>query len=153
MSATLSRLQLKNYFLKELSYFLKDSLDKAPGRKTHEKKIELEISDLTTPTGDSGHDWRCELTIKSTNPDKASFYDFRIVIVGFFMIDPTVDLDTAKLIAETNAPAVLYSTSREIVATVTRRSPYPGTLLPAVTFLREPEEPKKTKRPIKKTSK
>ena len=153
MSAILSKLQLKNYFLKELSYFLKDSLEKEPGRKTHEKKIELEISDLTTPIDGSSHDWRCELTIKSTNPDKVSFYDFRIVIVGFFSIDPKADAETAKLIAKTNAPAVLYSTSREIVATVTRRSPYPGTLLPAVTFLRESNETKKTRRPAQKITK
>lgn len=138
MPATLSRLQLKFYFLKELSYLLKDSLEKEPSKKTHEKKVELEISDLTTPVADVPGDWRCELTIKSTNPEKSHFYDFRIVLVGFFTIDPGVNAKTAKLIAETNAPAVLYSTSREIVATVTRRSPYPGTLLPAVAFL-QPE--------------
>ncbi|MBK9215107.1 MAG: protein-export chaperone SecB [Chloracidobacterium sp.] len=142
MPATLSRLQLKRYFLKELSYFLKDSLEKEPSAKDHAKTIDLEIGDMTTPVGRSGREWRCELTIKSTNPEPEHFYDFRIVMVGFFSIHESVDTKTAKIIAETNAPAILYSTSREIVATVTRRSPYPGTLLPAVTFLRESEEPK-----------
>jgi preprotein translocase subunit SecB len=140
MPASISKLQLNSYFLKELSYFLKDSLEKPPSPKTHEKIIELEITDLTVPLDGSDHGWRCELTIKSTNSEPEHFYEFRIVLVGFFSTDPGLDANFAKMIAETNAPAVLYSTSREIVATVTRRSPYPATLLPAVTFLRPVEE-------------
>ena len=146
MPAAPSKLQLKYYYLKELSYFLKDSLEKEPGRKTHQKTVELEITDLTTPVVDVPGDWRCELTIKSTNPEKDHFYDFRIVLVGFFTLDSDIDPEMAQLIAETNAPAVLYSTSREIVATVTRRSPYPGTLLPTVTFLKETIRPPKVKK-------
>ena len=152
MSATPSRLQLKSYFLKELSYFLKDSLDKLPAKKTDSKTVELEISDLTTPLDATGHEWRCELTIKSTNPEEKHFYDFRIVMIGFFTIDPSLDAKTAKLIAETNSPAVLYSTSREIVATVTRRSPYPGTLLPTVTFIKDMVEPKTQRKTTKKSA-
>lgn len=147
MPATISRLQLDTYFLKELRFFLKDDLPKAPAKKTKEKTVNLEISDLTTPLDNGGYKWRCELTIESTNPEERHFYDFRIVMIGFFSVDENMEADEARLLAETNAPAVLYSTSREIVATVTRRSPYPGTLLPAVTFLKntvEPKTPKKT---------
>lgn len=150
MPATPSRLQLNSYYLKELSYFLKDGLETPPAKKTESKIVELEISDLTTMLDANRHEWRCELTIKSTNPEKKHFYDFRIVIVGFFTVDKNLNTETEKLIAETNAPAVLYSTSREIVATVTRRSPYPGTLLPAVTFIKDTvqlKSEKKTTRP------
>ena len=115
--------------------------------------MELEIADLTTLLDSDGYDWRCELTIKSTNTEKKHFYDFRIVIVGFFTVDRSLKAETAKLIAETNAPAVLYSTSREIVATVTRRSPYPGTLLPAVTFVKEIVEPKRIKKTTRQKAK
>lgn len=153
MTATPSLLQLDSYYLKEISYFLKDSLDEVPSKKTHAKKVDLEILDLTVPVGNSGNKWRCELTIKSSNPEKNHFYDFKIVMIGFFTIDSTLDPEMAKMIAETNGPAILYSTSREIVATVTRRSPYPGTLLPAVTFLRALETPKKAKRAPKKSTK
>ena len=149
MSATPSRLQLNSYYLKELSYFLKDSLEKPPTKKTDSKNVELEISDFTTQMDADGREWRCELTIKSTNPEKRHFYDFRIVLVGFFTVSEGLDKETAILIAETNAPAELYSTSREIVATVTRRSPYPGTLLPTVTFVKEPVAPSIVKKPTK----
>lgn len=155
MSATLSHLQLETYFLSELSYSLKDNLETPPQKAKTRSTVEVEISDVTTPLGESGHDWRCELTINSKDEDQA-FYDFRIVMVGFFKMDLTLNTETAKRLAETNCPAVLYSTSREIIATVTRRSPYPGTLLPLVTFLQLPEEVKPAKPaivPPKKTPK
>lgn len=152
MPATISRLQLDTYFLKELRFFLKDDLPKAPAKKTKEKTVNLEISDLTTPLDNGGYKWRCELTIESTNPEERHFYDFRIVMIGFFSVDENMEADEARLLAETNAPAVLYSTSREIVATVTRRSPYPGTLLPAVTFLKNIVEPKTPKKNSKDPS-
>jgi len=160
MPASRSRLQLNSYYLKELAYFLKDSLDELPGKKTDSKTVELEITDLTTPLDQTGYEWRCELTIESANTEKNHFYDFRIVMVGFFTVDSKVSKEIAKRLAETNSPAVLYSTSREIVATVTRRSPYPGTLLPAVTFIKEDqppnvkedEPPKRRKAPPKKNS-
>ena len=152
MPATLSSLQLETYFLKELSYFLKDSLDAVPDKKTDAKTVDLDISDLTVPLDAKGYKWRCELTIQAKNSEEKHFYDFKIVMIGFFAVDSKVEPERAKLIAETNAPAVLYSTSREIVATVTRRSPYPATLLPAVTFLQQPDKQKKaTKRPLKKS--
>ncbi len=152
MPAAPSKLQLKYYYLKELSYFLKDSLEKEPTKKTHQKTVELEITDLTTPVIDVPGDWRCELTIKSTNSEKDHFYDFRIVLVGFFTIEAGIEPELASLIAETNAPAILYSTSREIVGTVTRRSPYPGTLLPAVTFLKQSGESTPATPPAKKVA-
>lgn len=139
----LSPLQLDGYFLKEFSFFLKDELAKAPSKKTHEKTVDLEISDLTTRLDKAGYKWRCELTIQSANPEEEHFYDFRIVMIGFFSVSKEIDKVKAALIARTNAPAVLYSASREIVATVTRRSPYPGTLLPAVTFLQLEDDAKK----------
>ena len=141
MPASRSRLQLNSYYLKEIAYFLKDSLDKLPEKKTDTKTVELEITDLTTPLDQTGYRWRCELTIESSNPEKDHFYDFRIVMVGFFTVDSKVGKEMAQRLAETNGPAVLYSTSREIVATVTRRSPYPSTLLPTVTFIKEHQAP------------
>ncbi|HBR56505.1 MAG TPA: hypothetical protein DEA22_03400 [Blastocatellia bacterium] len=135
MPTHLSPLQLDGYFLKELSFYLKDELAKVPSKKTHEKTVNLEISELTLPVDKSGYRWRCELTIQSSNPEEAHFYEFKIVMIGFFSVDKEIDKKRAELIAKINAPAVLYSASREIIATVTRRSPYPGTLLPTVTFL------------------
>lgn len=147
MPASPSRLRLNAYYLKEISYYLRDDLEKLPGKKTDDKTVDLEISDLTTPIEGEGREWRCEVTIKSVSPEKQHFYDFRIVMVGFFSVDEGVDPETAIRLALTNCPAVLYSTSREIIATVTRRSPYPGTLLPTVTFVEEQAQAEQKKDP------
>src|SRR5438445_12665809 len=105
MPATRSNLQLESYFLKELSYFLKDSLDTAPGKKTDVKTVDLEITDLTAPLDAKGYKWRCELTIQARNLEEKHFYDFKIVMVGFFAVNVKVKPEMARLLAETNAPA------------------------------------------------
>lgn len=139
MPASNSHLQLDSYFLSELSYGLKDSLEARPQNAGGASTVAVEIADKTTTLNHSSHEWRCELIIQS-KPENHT-YDFRIVMVGFFRVDSKLDEANAKLLAEANCPAVLYSTSREIIATVTRRSPYPATLLPLVTFVQLP--PKK----------
>lgn len=154
MSATLSHLQLNSYFLKEISYSIKDNLDKIPVVENKIEPIGLEIADITTPLDDEHQNWRCELIIQSPNnaDSENDFYNFKIVMVGFFTVNPNLPPEQAKILAESNSPAVLYSTSREIIATITRRSPYPAVLLPLVTFVKVGEKPKQAKKPTKKKS-
>ncbi len=153
MSATISHLQLETYFLKEISYAVKNDLYTIPEKVSEITPVGLEIADLTAPVDESDNAWRCELTIKSSDDDEGNpFYNFRIVMVGFFKVHPELPTDYAQALAESNCPAVLYSTSREIIATVTRRSPYPAVLLPLVTFVKVAGKPKQVKKPIKKKS-
>ncbi len=154
MSATVSHLQLDTYFLKEISYSVKNDLQNIPEKVGEIKPIGLEVGDLTTPIEETDNAWRCELTINSSNDEKDGnpFYNFRIVMVGFFRVHQDLPPEQAQILAETNCPAVLYSTSREIIATVTRRSPYPAILLPLVTFVKNLEQPKKNRRTTKKKS-
>ena len=151
MSATVSLLRLETYFLIEISYSLKDNLDVIPENVEAIAPIELEISDLTTLLDEPNSGWRCELTVESASgKGENPFYNFRIVMVGFFKAHENLSPADAKLLAESNCPAVLYSTSREIVATVTRRSPYPAILLPLVTFVKTPAAPPKKRKTAKK---
>jgi preprotein translocase subunit SecB len=152
MSATNSLLQLETYFLKELSYSIKDGLNTIPESVADFKHVGLEISDVTTLIDEEQYKCRCELIIETSESlsNEGSFYKFKIVMVGFFTVNPNLSPDKAKLLAESNSPAVLYSTSREIIATVTRRSPYPAVLLPLVTFVKNVNEPKPKRRTIKK---
>lgn len=154
MPASISHLQLETYFLKEISYSVKNNLDTIPERISEIHPVGLEIADLTTPVDEADNSWRCELVIKSSDDEKEGnpFYNFRIVMVGFFKVLPDLPTDYAQNLAESNCPAVLYSTSREIIATVTRRSPYPAVLLPLVTFVKHLEQPKKKRRTTKKKS-
>jgi preprotein translocase subunit SecB len=158
MPATNSQLQLKTYFLKQLNYNIKDGLDKIPERIDEIDPIGLEVGDFTTIIDEKENLWRCELVIKSADskPDKENFYDFNIVMVGFFKVNPELPSDQAEMLAANHCPAVLYSTSREIIATVTRRSPYPAILLPLVMFVKNIDvavdevKPKTTRKTTKK---
>lgn len=135
MSATKSHLQLEGYFLKELSYSLKSELDRFPTKVEKTKPVDLAISNATVVLDPESNKWRSELTVSSID-DFA--YDFRITMVGFFSVSDKLDPNTSRMLAETNGPAVLYSAAREIIATVTRRSPVPATVLPLVTFVKSP---------------
>jgi len=152
MPATISHLQLEKYYLKEISYSDKNSLETKPKETYDEQPVGLEIADLTTPVDGSDNGWRCELIIKSSDDEKDGnpFYNFRIVMVGFFRTHSNLPPEQAKILAESNCPAVLYSTSREIIATVTRRSPYPAVLLPLVTFIKVKDESEEDPKPKKK---
>lgn len=143
MSATNSRLSLDSYYLTELNYAIQDRLDTNPERVALVEPVNLEVSDTTTLLDSDTRTWRCELTIGSAESEtsKDDFYSFKIKTVGFFRVDPSISVEQMTLLAETNCPAVLYSTSREIIATITRRSPYPPLLLPLVTFIKLPEKP------------
>lgn len=77
-------------------------------------------------------------------------------MVGFFKTNSALSKSDAQKLAESNCPAVLYSTAREIVATLTRRSPYPAILLPLITFVkfdeRLSETPKAKRKMLTKKS-
>lgn len=149
MSATNSRLSLESYFLTELHYGIVDGLEMKPEASDKVVPIDLEVTDTTSLLNENERLWRCELTVKSAEPTSTNneFYSFSITTVGFFKVDPEWPEEQMALLAETNCPAVLYSTSREIIATITRRSPFPPLLLPLVTFLKSPEPAKKVKKP------
>ncbi len=151
MSATNSRLSLDSYYLTELKYAIKDGLDINPERIDVVAPVELQVSDSTSLLNAEERTWRCELTVNSGDSEasKGDFYSFKITTVGFFRVDPGMSEEQMIQLAEANCPAVLYSTSREIIATITRRSPYPPLLLPLVTFIKVPEKPKVKRRPKK----
>jgi preprotein translocase subunit SecB len=64
-----------------------------------------------------------------------SAYTFHLALVGFFFVAENYPKDKVEILAKTNCPAVLYSTAREMLVTVVRRSPFTPVLIPSVTFL------------------
>jgi preprotein translocase subunit SecB len=152
MAATISPLELESYYLKEISYSVKDNLLTKPEKINEIKDVGLDIGDITTASETASNQWRCELTIQSSDSGTKEnlFYSFKIIMVGFFKVSTNLTADLASKIAKANCPAVLYSASREIVATVTRRSPYPAIILPLVTFIEIGDEQKAKKSSSKK---
>lgn len=156
----LSPLQLEGYFLKELNFLLNDDLASLPNHSRKFDAVGLEVGVSTVHSETDERRWRCELSIKSKDEAAQNApYRFHLVLVGFFSVNENYPNNQVNLLANTNCPAVLFSVAREIIAAITRRSPFPPTVLPSVTFLEENKETENGKRqtspkakPRKKTS-
>lgn len=131
-----SPLQLEGYFLKELSFYLNEEITEKPVELKKSENLGVEVSVSVTEIDAEKRRWRCELTLDlKPEKDSDSAYTFHLVLVGFFFIAENYPKDKVEILAKTNCPAVLYSTAREMLVTVVRRSPFTPVLIPSVTFL------------------
>ncbi|HEX8721505.1 MAG TPA: hypothetical protein VF736_12790 [Pyrinomonadaceae bacterium] len=92
-----------------------------------------------------------------TAPEIKMPYDFRVVLVGYFRINaeqPVDDMARAMEALKTTAASVLYSSARELIASVTGRGPFPALLLPTVVIAldsaTEQEKPTEAKKGSRK---
>jgi preprotein translocase subunit SecB len=139
---TMSPLQLDRYFLKGLHFQLKNGYDRgriSPGTfapPTLEIGVVSAEQDPEQPSK-----WRFEVSLELPDlPDSDFPYQVETTLVGYFTMSDDCPAEHADRLARVNGPAVLYSCAREIVASVTGRSPYPKLLIPSVTFIQpEPE--------------
>lgn len=133
-----SLLELQNYFVTALSITANRNYDgqkqKAPCSGG------LQVEPLLQMEGKDARHWQATLKITyRPGPDVNAPYHFSMEIVGLFQVVNEVAEDKAKWFVETNGTAVLYSTAREILRSVTSAGPYPPLLIPTGTFY----EPKK----------
>jgi preprotein translocase subunit SecB len=138
----ISPLQVEKYFLAELVFQVKNEIELSEVILDSIKTPEIGIIANTTETDAENRKWKCELIIQTEDKENAP-YNFRIVLVGFFSIDSKYPEESIELLAKTNCPTILYSTSREILTTTIRRSPFPPIRLPSVMFLEIPDKEKK----------
>jgi len=139
-----SPLQLDRYFLKSLHFTLKPGFDR--GNRTFAASppdVEIGVvsaeQDLENPAR-----WRFEVSIQML-PDGTSATDFpytiETTVVGYFTVTDNYPREGVERLARANGPALLYSCAREIIASVTGRSPYPRLLIPSVTFIQPDTKP------------
>jgi preprotein translocase subunit SecB len=138
----MSPLQLDRYFLKELSYGLNPGFELGPN---------MPRKDITIPSvniglmhaernPDNPRQWMFEVLVDLQEPEEGKFpYSVEATIIGFFTVSDRYPEERVERLAKTNGPALLYSSVREIVASITGCSPYPQLILPAVTFI-QPEK-------------
>ena len=144
-----SQLQLEGYYVKHLSFSLKPEVEAQmtiiayPGLhftseyKHEAKEINLAVKSKGGPRKNDRSRWRFVLEIDSANPPESDFpYEFSIQIVGFFTNDP--DDPLPEIAVRTNSPGLLYAAAREILASATGRGPYPGVMLPSLSFIDSP---------------
>lgn len=132
-----SPLQLEGYLVTELSFKAQPDFE----YDLENPLTTVMPSDLTVQVALAAHQddrlrRNCDLTIELADATgNKSPYIFRTVFTGFFRISEHYPTDQVDLMFATNAPALLYSAARELLATVTGRGPYPSITLPSVTFL------------------
>jgi preprotein translocase subunit SecB len=137
-----SPLQVDKYYLKELIFQINQDVEI---NEDSFGTLEIPVIDIITEVkvlAESERSWRCDLIVY-TKENKNTPYSFRIVLVGYFLVDPEYPEDRIELLVKTNCPSILYSTSREMLTTTIRRSPFPPIRLPSVMFLEIPDEEKK----------
>jgi preprotein translocase subunit SecB len=75
----------------------------------------------------------CELLVQSHPGAARCPYDFNAIITGFFKTETSSEKDRHNLVTQAE-PSLLYSVAREVLLSQTERGPFPGVLLPVVTF-------------------
>ena len=80
------------------------------------------------------HNWLVRLTLRFEGNARAK-YEGSIGLYGEFSTKESLKPEVAEDLINVNGPAILYSTAREVVLTVTSRSANGPWMLPSVTFI------------------
>jgi preprotein translocase subunit SecB len=144
-----SKLDLVGYYFKELSFSVRSSAEKGlslisfPGlnytaefkRESHEMLVNAKFRGGRNKEDPSR--WRFELKLESAAPDTDEFpYDYSAHVVGYFEVNADHSLNEETI--RTNSIALLYGIARDALAATTARGPFPGILLPSVSFIDSP---------------
>jgi len=135
-----SPLLLDRYVVTEFSFKAHADYN-YPAENEHDGKVEL--ADLKAEVVPHQHKddpsrWIFGLNIELPESSERRYpYSFKIELVGFFEIDAKYPSDKARLLANANAPALLYSSAREFLASVTGRGPYMALWLPSAMFIKQ----------------
>jgi preprotein translocase subunit SecB len=142
-----SQLELQDYFVTSLTLTANRSFDRAKGVKPCVS--DLQVEPILGPDEKDQRHWQLTLKISyRPGPDVNTPYHFSIEIVGLFQLSSQVPDEKLKWWIETNATAVLYSASREIIRAVTSRGPYPALMLPTGTFYEKPQDKGEAKQSV-----
>jgi len=88
---------------------------------------------------DAVRKWMVQLEIQQVKDkdDGCPEYSFRLEVVGFYEVREDYPTEKAEMLVRANGPALLYSATRELIATLTGRGPFAAVNLPTVTFFDE----------------
>lgn len=148
-----SPIQLDFYYVESLSWdaCADEKVDGSPAWALDDLAWQLKRVDID----DDGRKAAYRLMLE-TKPGVIREYSFKVVVVGHFSLDAIVPTADVAKVLDVNAPAVLYSISREVLAASLGRGPLPVPMLPAVHFMdvnREVPTPPKRKPATRQASK
>lgn len=128
-----SPLLLDHYFLSDLHFSVNRKFkgDKEPELVEDQFEVQPNFErDKGCPKK-----WQVDLRLKcQLKAGVNSPYAFSLEIVGFFRVAEGFPKEKSELLVKTNGSSILYGIAREIVRDLTSRGPYPGMMLPSVSF-------------------
>lgn len=146
-----SALQLDRYFITDLTIKANPEFGLDDNVEDKISMDDIEIEAFTLPNNENPSRLYCELKLELPEKLKTKYpYSFEMVIVGFFQIAPDSNPEMKDFFVNVNAPSLLYSAARELLATLTSRGPYWPLWLPTTSFF-NPQDGK-TKVGRKKTN-
>jgi preprotein translocase subunit SecB len=163
-----AKIQFDGYYVRDLQFSVREnpeemsSLVLGTGLNIHPAqamevlppsvKVEVDFS----KNAEDPLNYRIVLRLESTedSEEKSCPYSFVLETVGFFSMTDSEPSEDTDFLATYNGVMLLYSTAREILASVTNRGPFPALLLPTAKFSAKSEanSPKASK-PRKRSSK
>lgn len=138
--------QLDGYYIKELHCAVRGDLDEQAkftlGTGFHIQQPDVMLcpaltTKLLVDMGQNKKDpskFRVALRIVSDEEKEETPYTFDVQLVGYFSVDVLKPFIGMDMFVYRNAVMILYSTAREVIASVTGRGPFPALILPTLTF-------------------
>lgn len=131
-------LQLRQYFVTEIRITARRQFKAKEGWAYNVQNLGSDIK-CHKHDKETGK-WRVALRLRyNSRPDENVPYDFSIAIVGLFEVLEKWPTAKAKSLVCINAPAMLYSAAREIIAMISGRGPWGTMLLPSMNFMPVPK--------------
>jgi preprotein translocase subunit SecB len=136
-------LQLKYYFVTDLLIKARHDYNLEKDRKYDIKDFHSDIKYSKKKEYPRIRQVSLKLLYKPQKNDNMP-YEFNINVIGFFEISSKLPESEVENMVGFNAPAMLYSAAREIIANISGRGPWGPFLLPTVSFM--PQKSKKSKK-------
>lgn len=139
MKPSSSPLECLGYFVTTMAVEANPKHDSKRETSLHVNDIEV-IADAIRDEEDHTR-WRVILQIKQeVDAEKNAPYNFRLSMIGDFLVRVKVKEDVAERIVRINASSILYGAAREILRTAMSHGPFPPLLLPSISFYYEPKD-------------
>jgi len=129
--------------LLERCYFQQIHIDATPEGTPHSTVGQFKTETTIATAKDQPGKWQVTLTVslEAQTKSEPSTYSGELQVVGIFCIDQGYPEANREALISANAPAVLFSMARELIANLTARGPYPMVCLPTVTFVDQIPKP------------
>lgn len=134
-----SPLQLKHYFVSDLHFTINRQFDGGKPVAILGEQFSAESNILQTDQ--NKQQWQITLRLlHQTAIGINTPYSFSLEIVGLFEVAAGFPADRTEQLVKTNGSSMLFGAAREIIRDVTVRGPYPGVLLPSISFIEAPKK-------------